>query len=146
MIDIKYKMRKGCEELSPKKAHKEDAGYDLYSSVDIVVRSGSTICVPTGVYIEIPKGYYGAVCSKSGIALKKQTFVTNAPGIVDANFRGEVGVILTTMCDSSSMKIKKGDKIAQLLILPTPETNLVEVDELSDTSRGSGGFGSTGIR
>lgn len=126
----------------PKYAHDGDAGLDLMSNEDVTIPPRSIYAVGTGLKMAIEKGNYGAVCSRSGLALRG-IVVNNAPGIVDSNYRGEVKVILYNQTDKP-FKVCKGDRIAQLVICPysTPEIRYASV--LDDTERGSNGFGSTG--
>lgn len=139
--------------ILPTRGHDGDAGLDLYLTEDVVVESGQVTIAPTGLAVEIPYGYVGLVHPRSGLAFKHGITVVNAPGTIDAAYRGEIKVALTgTEWDVyphiGSLPIKvdllAGDRIAQLVVqqveLPFP----IEVDELSDTARGTGGFGSTG--
>ena len=99
--------------------------------------------MPTGVFIELPYGYEAQVRPRSGLALKHNLFVTNSPGTVDAGYRGEVGVIMFNHNDEP-FKIARGERIAQMVIQKLPEVEFVDADELSDSLRGEGGFGSSG--
>ena len=101
--------------------------------------------MPTGLYLEIPVGYEAQVRPRSGLALKRGLTVLNAPGTVDADYRGEVGVILINL-SAEEQRIESGDRVAQLLFAPVTRGELLEVQVLEDTARGSGGFGSTGER
>ena len=140
---VKFKMMSGCRELAPAKAHPDDAAYDLRSRVDTVLAPGKTSLVPTGVFLELPVGYEAQIRCRSGLALKHDLSLPNAPGTVDAGYRGEVGVIVFNR-GSEPFPVKRGDRIAQMVIAKLPEVELVQVEELSDTERGAGGFGSTG--
>lgn len=120
------------------------AGCDLQSDEDVVVPAGKWSVVSTGLYLEIPEGFMGMVCPRSGLAAKHGITVLNAPGIVDADYRGEVKVILINL-SQQDYSIKKGDRIAQMIFSPALQGHLRKVQELSDTQRGAGGFGSTGI-
>lgn len=126
----------------PSRAHADDAGLDLYAAEDAVITPGEVTTVDTGVAVEIPEGYVGLVHPRSGLAAKHGITVVNAPGTIDAAYRGNVKVILTSLYDNHTIRI--GDRIAQLLVqevaLPTP----VFTGTLSDSDRGSNGFGSTG--
>jgi len=120
-----------------------DAGADLVSERDVVLGSGQTILVPTGTFIEIPDGYVGLVHPRSGLAANHGITVLNAPGTIDSGFRGEIQVILHNT-SGHSVQIIRGMRIAQLVIQEFVTAQFVQVDELSDTERGDGGFGSTG--
>ena len=119
------------------------AGCDLISSEDVELPPGKWAAIGTGLFIEIPKGYAGYVCPRSGLALKNGISILNAPGIIDSDFRGEVKVILINQADLRH-RVKKGDRIAQLLFVPVMQARLCRTEELSSTDRGFGGFGSTG--
>ena len=144
-MDIKIKLYEGCSDLMPKKAHNDDAAYDLRSRCDIVLTPKRSTLVPTGVFIELPVGYEAQVRPRSGLALKHDLMLTNSPGTIDAGYRGEIGVIMYN-AGNEPFSITRGDRIAQMVICRLPEVELVEVDSLSDTERGEGGFGSTKIR
>lgn len=119
------------------------AGSDLCAIEDTHLQPGERRLIKTGLAMEIPAGYVGLVCSRSGMALKHGVFVLNAPGVVDSDYRGDVGVILFNG-GSSAFPIMTGDRIAQLLIMPVAQVGFMDVEELDDTERGEGGFGSTG--
>ena len=142
-MDVKIKLENGCENFCPKKAHPDDAGYDLYSRIDAVLEPLSGMVIPVGFAIELPTSYEAQIRPRSGLAVKHHITVTNSPGTVDANFRGEVKAILYNL-GKEPFIIQRGDRIAQMVICELPEINLVEATELSQTDRGSGGFGSTG--
>ena len=144
-MDIKIKLYEGCSDLMPKKAHSDDAAYDLRSRCDIVLTPKRSTLVLTGVFIELPVGYEAQVRPRSGLALKHDLMLTNSPGTIDAGYRGEIGVIMYN-AGNEPFSITRGDRIAQMVICCLPEVELVEVDSLSDTERGEGGFGSTKIR
>ena len=144
-IAIKIHMDNGCEDLFPRKAHDDDAAFDLRSRVDVVVPSGKITLVPTGVFMELPVGYEAQVRPRSGLALKHGITVLNTPGTIDAGYRGEVGVILIN-AGENDFTIARGDRIAQMVIQQLSDVQLVAAEQLSDTSRGAGGFGSTGVK
>ena len=144
-MDIKVKLYEGCSDLMPKKAHSDDAAYDLRSRCDIELIPGRSTLVPTGVFIELPVGYEAQVRPRSGLALKNDLMLTNSPGTIDAGYRGEIGVIMYN-AGKEPFSITRGDRIAQMVICRLPDVELVSVDSLSDTERGAGGFGSTNIR
>ncbi|MBC7363489.1 MAG: dUTP diphosphatase [Candidatus Aminicenantes bacterium] len=121
--------------------HEGDAGMDLFSCVQMVIKPGETAAVPTGLQMAIPFGYVGLIWDKSGIALKG---IHRLAGVVDAGYRGEVRVVLTNL-SQEPFEIKPGMKIAQMLVQPVESPEIVEVEELEKTSRGEGGFGSTGL-
>ena len=122
----------------------DSAGVDLQSTQEMVLKPGERALVPTGLFLEIPSGFMGQVCPRSGLAIKHGVTVLNAPGIIDADYRGEVKVILVNLGQSEYV-INKGDRIAQLIFAPCLRGSLVERSELSSTDRGEGGFGSTGV-
>jgi len=142
-VRVKFKMLSDCRDLAPAKAHPDDAAYDLRSRVDISLAPGTTSLVPTGLFLELPAGFEAQIRSRSGLALKHDLFLPNAPGTIDAGYRGEVGVIICNR-GGRAFRISRGDRIAQMVISKLPEVLLVESDELSATGRGTGGFGSTG--
>ena len=142
-IKVKISMMAGCEELLPTKAHADDAAFDLRSRVDMTVPVNKSTLVPTGVFIELPVNYEAQVRPRSGLALKHNITLTNSPGTVDAGYRGEVGVIMFNH-GPEEFAIKRGDRIAQMVIAELPVVELEVVNALSDSDRGEGGFGSTG--
>jgi deoxyuridine 5'-triphosphate nucleotidohydrolase (dut) len=121
--------------------HHGDAGLDLFSCVHLTIKPGQTASVPTGIRVAIPFGYAGLIWDKSGIALRG---VHRLAGVVDAGYRGEVKVVLTNF-GQEPFEITPGMKIAQMLIQPVAVPEIIEVEELDKTSRGEGGFGSTGL-
>lgn len=129
----------------PKKQHQADAGFDLEANANIRIPVGSWTLVPTGTRLQIPEGYVGKVCSRSGLALKHGVAVLNAPGIVDAGYQGDVGVVLINH-GVEPFEVKKGERIAQLLIEKLPETTIIGGEIQSPSDRGEGGFGSTGTK
>jgi dUTP pyrophosphatase len=120
--------------------HPGDAGMDLFSAVDYVLGAGEVRAIPTGIKMAIPEGHVGLIWDKSGISLQG---VHRLAGVVDAGYRGEVKVVMVNF-GKMPYPIKKRTKIAQLLIQPVVTAEIVEAEELDDTSRGEGGFGSTG--
>lgn len=127
----------------PEPAHDGDAGVDLVSAVSLEIPPGGRVLVPTGIAVAIPDGYAGFVLPRSGNAVKHGVTVINAPGLIDSGYRGELKVGLINHGDTS-FSISVGDRIAQLVVLGVASPVFVEVEELDETSRGSGGFGSTG--
>ena len=144
-IAIKIHMDNGCEDLFPRKAHDDDAAFDLRSRVDIIIPSGKIMLVPTGVFMELPVSYEAQVRPRSGLALKHGITVLNTPGTIDAGYRGEVGVILIN-AGENDFTIARGDRIAQMVIQQLTDVQLVSAEALSETARGAGGFGSTGVK
>ena len=142
-VAVKFKMLPDCRDLAPRKAHADDAAYDLRSRQDLVITPKTTVLVPTGLFLEIPPGYEAQIRSRSGLALKNALSLPNAPGTIDAGYRGEVGVIMYNRGEVP-FQIRRGDRIAQMVIAKLPEVELVEVEELEASTRGAGGFGSTG--
>lgn len=129
---------------TPAYAHEGDAGVDLYSAVDKVLQPGERALIPTGLKMAIPHGYEGQVRPKSGLALKHGLTVLNTPGTVDAPYRGEVGVILINLDPNTPYEVKKGEKVAQMVFNKVEYASFTEAKELAETTRGAGGFGSTG--
>ena len=140
---VKISMEKGAEDLFPAKAHPGDAAWDLRSRVDAELPVGRSVAVPTGVRMELPENFEAQVRPRSGLALKHDLMLTNSPGTIDAGFRGEVAVIMYN-AGSTPYRIRRGDRIAQMVICRLPEVVLEQSDELSESDRGTGGFGSTG--
>jgi dUTP pyrophosphatase len=140
---VRYRMETGCEDLAPRKAHADDAAYDLRSRIDALMRPGEVRLIPTGLFLELPAGYEAQVRPRSGVALKKAVTVLNSPGTIDAGYRGEVGVILYN-AGIEDFRIERGDRVAQMVIQRLPEVVLERVEALADSSRSTGGFGSTG--
>lgn len=132
------------EARMPTMANSGDAAFDLYSTIDRILRPGERVAVSTGLAIEIPKGYEGQVRPRSGLAMHNGVTTLNSPGTIDSGYRGEVRVILINHGDED-FHIKRGMRVAQLAIRPVPRIEFEEVDELEDSERGSGGFGSTGV-
>lgn len=121
-----------------------DAGADIVSRVDITLKPGERALVPTGISIALPDGYAAFVHPRSGLAIKHGVTMVNAPGTIDAGFRGELQCIMINHDPLESITFKKGDRIAQLVIQKVERAEFVEVQELPGSGRGTGGFGSTG--
>ena len=132
------------EATLPAYAHASDAGMDVRSVEDLTIPAGRRALVHTGLVMELPLGYEAQVRPRSGLALKHGITVLNTPGTIDAGYRGEVGVILANFGDAD-FAVKKGDKIAQIVIAPVTQPEIVEVADVNATDRGAGGFGSTGV-
>jgi len=128
----------------PERAHVGDAGFDLRSSVDVEVGPGERAMVPTGIAVAIPDGRAGLVLPRSGLASKHGLTMANAPGLIDAGYRGEVICAVVNLDREMPVKIARGDRIAQLVIVDVPELEPRWVDDLPPSTRGAGGFGSTG--
>ena len=118
------------------------AGMDVFSNEDYVLKPERRTIISTGLFVEIPQGYEIQVRPRSGMAAKYGVTVLNAPGTIDSDYRGEIGVILYNS-GQSNFEINKGDRIAQLILAPVVQLEWEEVKEISDTDRGEGGFGST---
>lgn len=142
-ITIKIQLLDGCSDLMPAKAHEDDAAYDLRSRVDLELPVGRSVLIPAGFRMELPVGYEAQVRPRSGLALKHNITLTNSPGTIDAGYRGEVGVIIFNH-GPEVFAVHRGDRIAQMVIAQLPQIELETTDELSDTLRGEGGFGSSG--
>jgi dUTP diphosphatase len=129
--------------IMPSYAREGDAGLDLFAVHRSVIEPGRSALVPTGIAIELPPGTEAQVRPRSGLALKHAITVLNTPGTVDEGYRGEVGVILINH-GHTAFTVEAGMKVAQMVVSPRVQVSVVEVAELSDTHRGTGGFGSTG--
>lgn len=160
-MEVKFKVLNQLA-MIPKYAHDDDSGMDLYavsfqvmindqfhpelslSDCDCSIVPGGRALIKTGLSIELPQGTEAQIRSRSGLALKQGLFVLNSPGTIDEGYRGEIGVIL---CNTSSTTkyIKSGDRVAQLVIAPVLRPTISISNDLSETDRGSGGFGSTGV-
>lgn len=134
----------GPSELLPKFMHEDDAGCDLRASSAGEIQPGKRQLVNTGIHIELPIGYAAFVHPRSGLALKNGITVLNSPGTIDAGYRGELGVILYNTGDET-FSYQRGDRIAQLVFQKIEQPEFEVVVGLNDTTRGSGGFGSTGV-
>jgi dUTP pyrophosphatase len=148
MINVPIKRLPHAADLQLPVYHSEDAaGLDLMAAstadADIVLQPGARALIPTGFAIALPRGYEAQVRPRSGLALNFGITVLNSPGTIDADYRGEIGVILINL-GSDPFAIKRGARIAQLVISPVQRVVLVESDGLGDSARGAGGFGSTG--
>jgi dUTP pyrophosphatase len=128
----------------PSYAHPGDAGADLRTSVDVELAPGERRTVPTGVALALPEGYAGFVHPRSGLAARSGLTVLNAPGTVDAGYRGEIRVTLLNTDRARSLRLARGDRIAQLVVQRVETVNFVTVGQLPESARGAGGFGSTG--
>lgn len=143
-MNIRFTNR--CPDIeAPGRATPHAAGFDLRAAVDtpLVLEPGKRALVPTGIAIEIPPGYEGQVRARSGLALRHGIALVNGPGTIDADYRGEIGVIVVNLGDAP-FTIARGDRIAQLVIAALPPCELELAIDLAPTQRGEGGFGSTG--
>jgi len=130
----------------PERARRGDAGVDLRSSVDVVIPpAGGREMVPTGLHMAIPEGYGGFVLPRSGLAARHGITCLNSPGLIDSGYRGEIRIVLLNTDPSEAFSVRRGDRIAQLVILAVPELDWTEVAELDETERGHGGFGHSGV-
>lgn len=144
MIELKVK-RINEEAKMPEYAHVGDAGLDLFSVDDLMILPGESKLIKTGIQIELPKGTEAQIRPRSGLALKNQITVLNTPGTIDEGYRGEIGVILINH-GKQEFHVEKGMKIAQMVVKPVFTVTIKEIEELTGTTRGEGGFGSTGVR
>jgi dUTP pyrophosphatase len=130
--------------LPPARAHDGDAGYDLHAAEDASIPPGGRASVGTGIAVAIPQGHAGLVVPRSGLAARHGIAVVNAPGLIDAGYRGEVRVLLLNTDRKEAFQVGAGDRIAQLLVVRVEGPEVAEADSLDETVRGAGGFGSTG--
>lgn len=144
MININL-VRLHPQAVIPSYAHPGDAGADLYSVEEVVVAPGERALVKTGIAIQIPKGYVGLVHPRSGLAIKQGLTVVNAPGTIDAGYRGEIMVGLINLDKHAAAHIEVGMRIAQLVIQAVELAEFHEIEELETSERQTGGFGSTGV-
>ena len=128
----------------PSYAHPGDAGADLVTTVDVTRAPGERELVPTGVALALPDGFVGLVHPRSGLAAKHGLSIVNAPGTVDSGYRGEIKVCLINLDPRVPITLRRGDRIAQLVVQRVERARFVEVDSLTETARGEGGHGSTG--
>ena len=128
----------------PTRSHIGDAAVDLQARYDMTLGPGERAAVPTGLAVAIPEGFAGFVLPRSGHARRLGVGLVNSPGLIDSGYRGEISVILINH-GAESVSFSRGDRIAQLAVVPIVEVDWVEVDDLDDTPRGAGGFGSTGV-
>jgi len=128
----------------PEYARPGDAGMDVYSTIDCSLAPGARAVIPTGIAIALPEGYVCLVHPRSGLAAKNGISIVNTPGTIDSGYRGEIKVILINTDQSESFEIKRGDRIAQLVFQKFESARFYEVENLPESQRGAGGFGSTG--
>jgi dUTP diphosphatase len=143
MVDVLVQ-RLDPDAAVPAYAHAGDAGADLVSTVTVALAPGERVLLPTGISIALPAGYVGLVHPRSGLAARFGLSIVNAPGTLDAGYRGEIKVLLVNLDPTTSVQIRRGDRIAQLVIQRFETGRFVEVDRLPGSQRSSGGYGSTG--
>jgi dUTP pyrophosphatase len=141
-IDLKIKKLNDLAKV-PAYQTEESAGFDLHSVEEIEIRPMQRVLVHTGLSFEIPKGYEVQIRPRSGLAFKQGITVLNTPGTIDSDYRGEIKVLLINL-STENVKLALGERVAQAVIKEVFQANFIEVEELSDTDRGAGGFGSTG--
>ena len=130
----------------PSRAHSGDAGFDLSACEEITIGVGERAVVGTGIAVELPEGHAGLVVPRSGLALRHGISMVNSPGVIDAGYRGEVRLLLLNTDNASAFTVEPGMRVAQLLVVPLADIELIETDEATATDRGVGGFGSSGLR
>ena len=146
-MEIQVRVVRKTHHALPEYETSQSAGMDLRADLEetVLLDPGGRTLIPPGLYIESPVGYEAQGRPRSGLALKRGLTVLNAPGTIDADYRGELGVILVNL-SQETQSVEPGERIAQLLFAPVTRGQLVEVDVLSETERGRGGFGSTGVK
>lgn len=146
-MEIQVRVTRAAQVALPAYQTPASAGMDLRAAIDapLMLEAGGRSLIPTGLCLEIPPGYEGQVRPRSGLALKRGLTVLNSPGTIDADYRGEVGVILVNL-SREAQRIEPGERIAQLVFAPVARAVLVEVETLAESARGAGGFGSTGLK
>ena len=130
---------------APTRAHDHDAGYDLRAAEPAKLGPGERASVGTGIAVELPEGHAGLVLPRSGLAARHGIALVNAPGLIDAGYRGEVRVLLLNTDRREAFEIAPGDRIAQVVIVDLADVEFAEADALSESARGRGGFGSSGV-
>jgi dUTP pyrophosphatase len=145
-MSIKLQIQRVDKGLAlPSYAYPGDAGLDLRSAIDITLAPFARALIPTGIKIAIPEGHAGFVQPRSGLALRAGLSQANTPGLIDSRYRGEIQVVAVNLDATEPVQIKRGERIAQLVVLALPDIELVECDQLDATERGEGGFGSSGL-
>jgi dUTP pyrophosphatase len=143
-VDLPFRRLRPGARL-PSSQHEGDAGLDLAAAEGATVKPGERAMVPTGVAVAIPDGHAGLVLPRSGLASKRGLTLANAPGLIDAGYRGEVICAVVNLDPLEAVEISAGDRIAQLVVVPVTAVEPMFVDELPGSTRGAGGFGSTGV-
>ncbi len=133
------------EATLPAYAKPGDAGLDLISIIDLDVGPGERAMIPTGMAVAIPEGFAGLVLPRSGLASRQGLTLANAPGLIDSGYRGEITCAVVNLDREEPVPIRRGDRIAQLLLVPAPQVEPRWAEELPESERGEGGFGSTGM-
>lgn len=128
----------------PEYAHPGDAGADLLTAVDVTLAPGERALVPTGIAMAVPEGYVALVHPRSGLAARHGLSIVNTPGTIDSGYRGEVKVLLVNHDPHEPIELRRGDRVAQLVVQRVEKVGFVEVDRLPESVRGDGGYGSTG--
>ena len=145
-MDLEVRVsRLAPDAVIPTYAHHGDAGADISANEDVEIAPGQRHAVSTGIAIALPVGFVALLHPRSGLALKNGIGMVNAPGTIDAGYRGEIKVLLINHDPANTFTISKGDRIAQMVIQKVEEAHFIEVESLDDTQRGTGGFGSTGV-
>ena len=129
----------------PALAHPGDAGLDLASTIDVTIQPLERAMIPTGLAVAIPGGFAGLVLPRSGLASRQGLTLANAPGLIDSGYRGEITCAVVNLDREEPVPIRRGDRIAQLLLVPAPQVEPRWAEELPESERGEGGFGSTGM-
>ena len=129
----------------PAYAHEGDAGLDLYAAEDISLNPFQRALVPTGIAVAVPEGYAGFVQPRSGLATRHGLSFVNTPGLIDAHYRGEISVVAINLDPDKTLTLRRGERIAQLVVQPVVRVTVTETEDLDDTLRGEDGFGSTGV-
>jgi len=142
-VDLRF-ARLSERAILPTRAHEGDAGLDLYAVEPAHIGPGERWSVPTGVAVEIPQGFAGMVLPRSGLAREHGIALVNSPGLIDCGYRGEIRVLLLNTDPAEVYRVEPGDRIAQLVVVEVATPEPVEVSGLADSSRGDGGFGSSG--
>jgi dUTP pyrophosphatase len=143
-MDLPFK-RLRPEGSLPSAQHQADAGLDLRAAIDATVKPGERVMVPTGVAVAIPDGHAGLVLPRSGLATSRGLTLSNSPGLIDAGYRGEVICSVVNLDRDQAVEIRAGDRIAQLIVIAIPSVAAVWAEDLPESGRGEGGFGSTGM-
>src|SRR4051794_16671723 len=143
MVDVLIRRHDDAVPL-PRYAHAGDAGADLVTTVDVTIAPGERVKVPTGVSIALPEGYVALIHPRSGLAASSGLSIVNAPGTVDAGYRGEIEVLLINLDRDHAVELRRGDRIAQVVFQRVERARFVEVELLPGSARGEGGYGSTG--
>jgi dUTP pyrophosphatase len=141
--ELRFKRLRDEAQL-PSSQHPGDAGLDLRAAIDAIVEPGERVMIPTGVAVAIPEGHAGLVLPRSGLASRHGLTMANSPGLIDAGYRGEVICAAVNLDRETPVKVRIGDRIAQLVVVALPDIEPVWADELPETRRGDAGFGSTG--